>query len=517
MAKRNRIQPQVQDETAELKSRLAESEETLQAIRQYMVDAFVVNRADGTQVITLHEAEFPYRTMVESMNEGAVTLIPDGTIFYCNRRFGEMVQMESEKLTGIQFRDLILSDEQSAFDVIFKEAGQEGARGEFCLQSATGECMPVQLSVYQLTADGVSGISIIATDITERRQAEEALRKSESLFRLMATSSPDVILSQDRNLRFNWIINSIPSFSSEQVIGKTDWDFLPPQEAQRFTEFKERILKTGVSARRDVLFTSAGIRRWYDVICQPTYDETGQIAGIVSYARDITERKQAEEKIRSLASKLTIAEQKERNRISQILHDDLQQQLFAIKAQLSMLRDANEKNEVSSEIQTNLDQIQSWLSDAITMTRNLSIDLSPIVPQEEGLTEAIDRLCCKMKEQYGLEVSLEAKESFHHLDHHMRVLLFQAVRELLFNIVKHAGSLQATVTLEHLESRGRITVCDSGTGFEVEAIMNDPQAAHGLLIIQDRLGLMGCKMEVTSKPGEGTRAVIETPLGEAST
>jgi PAS domain S-box-containing protein len=394
MTKRNQAHPQTPDETAELKNRLEETEETLRAIRQYMVDAFVVTRSNGVQVVTLNDADFPYRRMVESMNEGAVTLIPDGTIFYCNPRFAEMVQRESQKLIGVQFQDLIPPDQQGAFDVLFKQAVRDGARGEFYLQTANGENVPVQLSIYQLAGDGVIGTSIIATDLTERRQAEE--------------------------------------------------------------------------------------------------------------------------KIRSLASKLTRAEQEERHRISQILHDDLQQQLFAIKAQLVMLNDTNEKNKLSPELRTTLDQVQSWLSDAITITRNLSIDLSPIVLQGEGLTEAIVWLSSQMEEQYGLQVDLEAKGDFHNLDNHIRVLLFQAVRESLFNIVKHAGILQAAVTLEQVDGRGRITISDTGRGFDVGTIINDPKTAHGLLIIQDRLGLMGGSIEVTSKLGDGTRVVIETPLGGAS-
>src|SRR5512147_2533198 len=107
MTKRNQIRHQDDDETAELKNRLEETEETLRAIQQYMVDAFVVKRENGIQVVTLNESEIPYRMMVESMNEGAVTLIPDGTIFYCNSRFGEMIGMDGEKLIGTLFYNLI--------------------------------------------------------------------------------------------------------------------------------------------------------------------------------------------------------------------------------------------------------------------------------------------------------------------------------------------------------------------------------------------------------------------------
>src|SRR5689334_1816785 len=107
MAKRKQPHAEKQDEVGQLKSRLEETEATLDAIRQYMVDAFVVTRENGIQVVTLTDTEYPYRLMVEAMNEGAVTLISDGTIFYCNPRFAEMMQVDPEKLIGRQFRELI--------------------------------------------------------------------------------------------------------------------------------------------------------------------------------------------------------------------------------------------------------------------------------------------------------------------------------------------------------------------------------------------------------------------------
>jgi two-component system NarL family sensor kinase len=386
MVKRIQTQQQVQDEADELKSRLAETEETLRAIQQYMVDAFVVNRENGIHVVTINEAEIPYRMMVESMNEGAVTLIPDGTIFYCNGRFGEMVHADCEKLIGTSFQELIVPEEQSLFEAIFQDATLHGLREEFHLQTAQGSRVPVQLSIYPLGESELSGIAILATDISERVQSQE--------------------------------------------------------------------------------------------------------------------------KIRSLAAELTRAEQDERHRISQVLHDDLQQRLFAIKAQLAFLKDVN----LSADMYPELDQIQDSLSESIAITRNLSIDLSPIVLQGEGLVEALTWLSFRMKEQYGLQVDLDAKEDLHQVDSHMRMLLFQSIRELLFNVVKHASVSQAKVTLEQVNGRPRITVSDDGKGFDVEAIMSNPQAAHGLLIIQDRLSLLGCHMKLVSNPGEGTRIMIELPI-----
>ena len=382
-------QQQVVDEAAELKSRLEETEETLRAIQQYMVDAFVVNRENGIQVVTLNESEIPYRMMVEAMNEGAVTLIPDGTIFYCNSRFGEMIQLDCEKLIGTLFKNLIVEEEQSNFDAILAKAGSHGVRGEFHLQTSGGMRIPVQLSIYQLGSDQMSGIAVLATDISERIQSEE--------------------------------------------------------------------------------------------------------------------------KIRALASKLTLVEQEERHRISQVLHDDLQQRLFAIKAQLSFLSDVPEMDQISAGTYSELTQIQESLSEAISITRNLSIDINPVVLHGEGLAESMTWLAFRMKEQYGLQINIDAKENFNQLDHHVRMLLFQSLRELLFNVVKHAGVLEANVTMEQIDGLGRITVSDGGKGFDADIVIKE-KTGHGLLLVQDRLHLLGCRMHVISKPGQGAQIVIEVPM-----
>src|ERR1051325_4421722 len=115
MAKRNASNDKLQDKTTVLQHQLEETEETLRAIRQYMVDAFVITRESGMQVLTLSEGDFPYRLIVESMNEGVVTLIPDGTIFYCNPRFSQIVQMDSEQLIGSSFSDLLPVEQQNHF------------------------------------------------------------------------------------------------------------------------------------------------------------------------------------------------------------------------------------------------------------------------------------------------------------------------------------------------------------------------------------------------------------------
>lgn len=236
----------------------------------------------------------------------------------------------------------------------------------------------------------------------------------------------------------------------------------------------------------------------------------GGVEAAISSFVDITERKRMEEQVRQLASQLTLAENAERARIALILHDDLQQQLYSIQIQLALLRDRATDVQFLGEAAAMEDGVKL----ALLTARRLAVDLSPPVLDGEGLTEAIGWLAGQMKEQYGLEVTVDAKESFLVRDLDRRVLLFQTVRELLFNAVKHARVSEANVSLRRIDGAYAITVSDAGVGFDPQAVL-DPVAnpgARGLRQVMERLRLVGGRIEVDSSPGEGTRVTIIDPI-----
>jgi two-component system CheB/CheR fusion protein len=230
---------------------------------------------------------------------------------------------------------------------------------------------------------------------------------------------------------------------------------------------------------------------------------------------DITERARAEQEIRMLASDLTVAEQEERRRISQILHDDLQQRIFAVKMQTSMLRDAYQQGNFQSA-QVDFDQLEEMLDTSITITRNLSIDLSPAVLQGEGLTDALIWLAVQMNDQYGLQVSIHTNGISTQCEDTLRILLFQAVREALFNVVKHGGTAHAQISISKTVDDVFVTISDDGRGFDASAIFDESQGSGGLMNIRHRLQLMGCDLEVESQPGQGTRLVIRIPAAQVA-
>ncbi|MEP6894622.1 MAG: PAS domain S-box protein [Chloroflexota bacterium] len=202
MAKPTQAHQKLLNENKNLRSRLEEAEETLRAIRSGQVDAFVIIKAENIQTVPLEGADYPYRAMVESMNEGAVTLIPDGTIFFCNPRFAEMVQTPPEKLIGSPFQNLIAPDEQDAFVTLLTASRQVGAKGEFYLQPTTATRVPVQLSVRQLEAEDMKGISIVVTNLTERKYAEEAMRESVEKYEELIGQAADAIFVLDAAGKF---------------------------------------------------------------------------------------------------------------------------------------------------------------------------------------------------------------------------------------------------------------------------------------------------------------------------
>jgi len=243
------------------------------------------------------------------------------------------------------------------------------------------------------------------------------------------------------------------------------------------------------------------------------YLQLDEIEALIATFIDITDRVRAEKVIRSLASDLTEAEQQERKRISQILHDDLQQRIFAVKVQLSTLKDVLEKGNLQS-IEIDISQLQHALDESIAITRNLSIDLSPAILQGDSLADALNWLSNQMRDNYGMKISVEANGVSSRFDDTLRILLFQAVREALFNVVKHAGVLSAAVLFEEYDGFIRLTINDEGQGFDVDQALHDPNRLGGLMNLGHRLNLMGCQIEVNSQPGKGTQVMINIPKGQ---
>lgn len=182
-------------EIKNLKAKLEEAQNTLSAIQRGEVDTLV---AHGERLYTRQCAEQPYRTLVETMNEGAVTLSEKGIIFYCNQRFSEMLKTPLEKVIGSSIFDWISPDESHEFKTAFEGGKRYGKQGAFLLKAGDTESVSSLLSLSPAQVQGCPGACVIATDLTESKKLEQArseverlkqVEKNEEQFRLVQKKS----------------------------------------------------------------------------------------------------------------------------------------------------------------------------------------------------------------------------------------------------------------------------------------------------------------------------------------
>lgn len=215
--------------------------------------------------------------------------------------------------------------------------------------------------------------------------------------------------------------------------------------------------------------------------------------------------------LQKLANDLVQTEQRERERMAHVLHDDLQQVLVAAKFQISALR----KRSMNHDIGKRLDVIDEHLNESLDVSRTMTAELYPTVLYEAGLGPALDHLARQMKAKHGLNVDTDIDDGLEYGDRDVAYFLFQSVRELLFNIIKHAGTMSAFVGLERLDDRDvEVVVSDCGIGFDPSGMTSssDIQTGLGLLWLQERTEYIGGRLTIDSAPGQGTRVSLVVPL-----
>ncbi|GEM_PF-1594739 len=209
--------------------------------------------------------------------------------------------------------------------------------------------------------------------------------------------------------------------------------------------------------------------------------------------------------LRQIAGELTFAEQGERDRLYERLHNDVQPLLVATRLSLSGLSTRTPQPECLLVAQ----KACAHIGEVIQMARTLSHQLNPPLIRKHGLIAALESLCLWVKDNHGLEVDLTGATEADPDDLALRLLCFNAVRELLMNVVKYSGMTRVTLTLQLVDCDTlRITVGDHGNGFNPAIVTN----GSGLAWIKRRLGMVGGSLQIDSRPGHGTVATLSTPL-----
>jgi signal transduction histidine kinase len=229
-------------------------------------------------------------------------------------------------------------------------------------------------------------------------------------------------------------------------------------------------------------------------------------------AKRTAEAVQQAQKLRLLSAQLSLAEEAERRRIGEMLHEDLQQLLVAARMQLAALcrtQGAAQREPIAREIADLLER-------SFQLTRSLSVELAPPVLCEHGLAAALEWLSAETRKNYNIEVTAEADSSANPKASDVRIFLFRAVRELLLNSAKHAGGSAVPITMQHRRpDKVRIIVADDGPGFDPNSLEDKRTGSQtvGLLNIRERVSSFGGEFHIKSGPKRGTRITLSLPRG----
>ena len=358
-------------------------------------------------------------------------------------------------------------------------------------------------------------------DISELRQKEQKLRESEERFRLLAESIEDVFWMSTPGVKEMLYVS--PAY---EKIWRRSRDSLY-KSPQSFTEAvypdDREQLKEGLRGHGEGTWDfEYRIVRPDGSICWvrdrgfPIRDNEGNLRLICGVANDITERKRAEERIlanqaalRSLASKLQLAEESERRRIAVDLHDSIGQILAFSRRELAGL-----EKTASDKIVTSLKRVGGQLDEAVKQARTLSFELSPSILYDLGLETALEDLAERFDEERKIRCCFKSNGRLGHVEDAVKVLLYRSVRELLINVAKHADASQVQITLQKFDNEACIHIEDDGKGFDEGIIEHDSadKKGFGLFSIRERLNHIGGQLKIESVEGKGTKAMIIAPL-----
>jgi len=277
---------------------MEDAQETLRAIQEGAVDALVIDTPEGQRVFTLQGADHTYRAVIEQMQEGAVSLTPEGVVQYCNDRFAAILNLPVESVMGGRMADFVSPAGRELLATMLSEGG---GRTELSLMAGDTTEMPVLVSAILLRAEGPAAICMVVTDLTERKQAEK-LRASEQHYRLLFDRNPDGVFAVDAAGRFilvNPACELISGYSAAELLQKTFMELCSPDRlADTLAHFEHTLRKPGYSQWETALVRKDGRRVELWIAGEPLVSK-GQVTAVHCTAKDITERKRAEEELRA--------------------------------------------------------------------------------------------------------------------------------------------------------------------------------------------------------------------------
>ena len=356
-----------------------------------------------------------------------------------------------------------------------------------------------------------------------RRRAERSLRESEERFRVMADTAPVMVWRSGPDQRCDFFNKPWLEFRGRRMqdeIGDGWTEGVHPDDLHRCLTVYTAAWPGRESFRMEYrLLRADGEYRWVLDTGVPRLASDGALLGYIGSCLDITERRQAEEALRTneaalrqshaeiedLAGRLITAQEAERARIARDLHDDISQKLAAIS--IAMSECTLPELQASGELLEVVTAVQGQTIELAEDIRLLSHDLHPAVLKHAGLVDAVRSHCREFARQQSIDVVVEADGDLAISDNATALCLYRVVQEALRNIAKHANARQVHVTLRRVEEEVQLAVADDGNGFDL-AKARELGGGLGLRSIEERVRLVGGRLSIDTAPRMGTTLTV---------
>ena len=387
-----------------------------------------------------------------------------------------------------------------------------------------------------LVVIGMQAVAIVALLVRHARlrRAERGLRRSEERFRLIAARAPVILWTARPDTTLDFVNATTVDFSGmplEQLLDEGWLNAVHPQD----TDHINSIYVPAVEARQPFLMEyrlrrADGAYRWVLDSGVPKFEADGSFAGYIGCSIDITERKEAEDRIRenraalevshreiqNLAGRLIEAQDVERARVARDLHDDVSQQLAAMSIALSRLRQRMGKLAVSEDLTGDVQALQERAGTLAQNVRHLSHDLHPTVLRHAGLVPALTAHCRALEATHDTVVTCHAEGDFDAIAPEAALCLYRVAQEALRNVTAHAGASRADVRLIRCDDLTELTVTDDGRGFDTAGSLERGKGL-GLVSITERVRLAGGTVSIVAEVNRGTRVSVRIPASSPTT
>ena len=351
--------------------------------------------------------------------------------------------------------------------------------------------------------------------LVERERAEVALRESEERYRELFENAKDAIYVHDLEgtyLKANRAAEELSGYTREEIIGHQYTEFISEEHVNFVRKrFCAKLAQQGETSYEVDVIAKDGRRVPVEVSSRAIF-QNGQIVGVQGMARDITERKLAQDTLQMFSRQLIEAQEDERRRIARELHDQIGQILTAVKMNLHTVQRFNLVSEAGSYLKDNIEAVD----EALRLVRDLSIELRPSVLDDLGLATALGWYVDRYTKRTGLNVDvvIEMPNPNERFSRDLETACFRIAQEALTNVVRHASASNVTLQLTRTAKTLTLVVKDNGVGFDLKSLRNrSPRVATlGLVSMQERAHAAGGNLEIESTPLRGTSVRFIVPL-----